>query len=107
MTPRKQSYSVQAASTTTHLTPFNATLPIASIKLHTTTELPPAGKEYLCSQTSGKSYYASQCVKSRIMNKAIDSILYFDTFEQKYVVIKGMLQPPRIEDNTKTIGIDQ
>ena len=42
--------SVQAKSTTTNLTPFNATPPIVSVKLHTTTELPPDGKEYFCFQ---------------------------------------------------------
>ena len=39
------------------------------------------------------------------MNKAINSILYIDTFEQQYVVIKGMLQSSRLEDHMKTIGI--
>ena len=41
------------------------------------------------------------------MNKAINSILSIDTLEQQYVVIKGILQPPRLEDHIKTIGIDQ
>ena len=40
------------------------------------------------------------------MNKAIDSILSIDTFEQKCVVIKGMLHSPCLDDHTKTIGID-
>ena len=41
------------------------------------------------------------------MNKAIGYILYIDIFEQKYVVIKRVLQSPRLEDYMKTIGIDQ
>ena len=41
------------------------------------------------------------------MNNAIDSILFIDTPEQQYVVIEGMLQSTRLEDNMKTIGIDQ
>ena len=41
------------------------------------------------------------------MNRAVDSILYIDTFEKKCVEIKGMLQSPRLEDHMKTIGIDQ
>ena len=41
------------------------------------------------------------------MNKAIDSILSTDTFEQKCVMIEGMLQSPRLEYHMKTIGIDQ
>ena len=41
------------------------------------------------------------------MNKSIDYILSIDTFEQKWIVIKYMLQSSRIEDHIKTIGIDQ
>ena len=46
-------------------------------------------------------------VKSRILNKVIDSIPYIDTFEQQCFVIKCMLQSSRLEDHMKTIGIDQ
>ena len=53
------------------------------------------------------SYHAVQCVKSRILNKAIDSIFLIDPFEQQCVLIKGMLQSPPLEDHMKTIGIDQ
>ena len=42
-----------------------------------------------------------------ILNKAIDYILFIDTFEHEYVVIKGILQSPRLEYHMKTIGIDQ
>ena len=42
-----------------------------------------------------------------ILNKAIDSILYIDTFEEQCLVIKCMLQSSRLEDHMKTIGIDQ
>ena len=86
---------------------MNATLPIAYVKLHTTTESPPAVTEYLCSQINGKSSHASQCVKSKIMNKAINYILSIDTFEQQCFVIKGMLQSPRLKYHMKTISIDQ
>ena len=41
------------------------------------------------------------------MIKAIDSILCIDSFEQLFVLIKGTLQSPRLEDHMKTIGIDQ
>ena len=61
----------------------------------------------MCFQINSKSPHAAQCVKSRILNKAIDSILSIDTFEQQCVVIKGMLQSPRLEYHMKTIGIDQ
>ena len=36
----------------------------------------------------------------------IDSILSIDTFEQKCVVIKGMLQSPLLKYHVHTIGID-
>ena len=56
---------------------------------------------------NGKSSHAAQCVKSRIMIKVDDYILSIDTFEQHYVVIRGMVQSPRLEDNMKNIGIYQ
>ena len=54
-----------------------------------------------------KSPHAAQCVKSRVLNKAIESILYINKSEQQCVVIKCMLQSSRLEDHMKTIGIDQ
>ena len=58
-------------------------------------------------QINRRFSHASQCVKSRILNWSIDYILSIDTFEQQCVVIKGMLQSPRIEDHMKAIVIDQ
>ena len=46
VTPKKN-YSVQATSTSPHLTPLNATLHIKSVKLHRTTKLNLTGKTYL------------------------------------------------------------
>ena len=89
------------------MTPLNTTLPTAPVELHKTKQLPPAGKECLCFRININSPHAAQCVKSRILNKAIDYILSIDTFEQQCVVIKYMLQSPRLEDHMKTIGIDQ
>ena len=83
------------------------TLPIAPVELPKITELPWVGTEYLCFQVNIKSPHAVQCVKTRILNKAIDSTLYIDTFEQQCVVIKCMLKSSRLEDHMKTIGIDQ
>ena len=77
------------------------------MELPKTTELPPLGKEYLCFQVDKKSPHAVQCVKSRVLNKAIDSILSIDTFDQQCVVIKCMLQLLRLKDHMKTIGINQ
>ena len=61
----------------------------------------------MCFQINRKSSHSAQCVKNRIINKAIDYIIYFDTFEQQGVVIKVMLQSPRLEYHINTIGIDQ
>ena len=61
----------------------------------------------MCFHANSKSPHADQCVKSRILNKAVDSILSIDIFEQQCVVIKGVLQSSRLEDHMKTIGIDQ
>ena len=55
----------------------------------------------------GKSDQAARCIKSRIMTKVIDSVLSIDTFEQKCVVLKGMLQSTRLKYHVHTIGIYQ
>ena len=44
----------------------------------------------------GKSDQATSFIQSRIMNKVIDFVLSIDTSEQQYVVLKVMLQPPRL-----------
>ena len=82
------------------MTQFNNILPIVPVELHKTKKIPPAGKEY-------RSSHATQCVKSRIMNKATDCILSIGAFEQQCVVIKGILQSPRLEYYMKTIHIYQ
>ena len=99
--------SVQETYTPPHLTPLMTTLPLLPVELPKTTHLPPLGEEYLCFQVDKKSPHAAQCVKSRVLNKVIDSILSINTFEQQCVVIKYMLQSSRLEDHMKTIGIDQ
>ena len=55
----------------------------------------------------GKSDQAARCIKSRIVTKVIDYVLSIDTFEQKCVVLKGMLQSPQQKYHVQTIGIDQ
>ena len=59
----------------------------------------------MCFIKEVKSDQAARCIKSRIMTKVIDSILSIDTFEQKCVVLKGMLQSPLLKDHVHTIGI--
>ena len=61
----------------------------------------------MCFQIDGKSAQAAKCVKYRIMTKFIDCVLYINTFEKKCVVLKRMLQSPRIKYYTKTNVIDQ
>ena len=92
VTPQKNNISVQATSTPHCLTPLITTSPHAPVELTKTTELPPVGEVYSCFQINSKSPHADQCVKSRVLNKAIYSIISIDTFEQQCVVIKCMLQ---------------
>ena len=80
---------------------------VRSFNLHTTAKLPPVGKEYMCFQIGGKSSQAAKCVKSRIMTKVIDCVPSVNIFEQQCVVLKGMLQSPRLKDHMETIGINQ
>ena len=61
----------------------------------------------MCFRNNSNSTNTAQCVKSRILNKAIYSILYIDTFEKYRVVIKCMLQSSYLGYHKKIIGIDQ
>ena len=54
----------------------------------------------------GKSDQASRCIKSRIMTKMIIFSHSIHTFEQQFVMIKGMLQSPLLKVHVQTIGID-
>ena len=48
--------------------------------LNTTVKLTPVGKKNMCFKIDGKSAQAAKCVKSRIMTKAIDSVIPVDKF---------------------------
>ena len=80
---------------------------VHSFQFNTTAKLPLVGKEYMCFKIDGKYDQAAKCVKSRIFNKMIDFVLSIDIFEQKSVIIKGVLQSLRLKDHINTIGIDQ
>ena len=54
-----------------------------------------------------KSSQAAKIVESRIISKVINSILFIDKFENKCVVLKGMLQSLRLKYHTNTISFDQ
>ena len=75
--------------------------------LHTTEKLPSVSTEYICFYIDDKYTQVPKCVKSRIMAEVIECVLSIDKFEQQCVVIKGMLQPNRLEHHMKTIGINQ
>ena len=60
----------------------------------------------MCFHNDGNSSQTSKCIKSRIMDKVIGCVLLIDTFDQPCVVLKGMLQSPRIKYHLKTMGID-
>ena len=77
------------------------------LNLHTTTKLPPVGKEYMCFQKDVRTAQAGNYIKSRIITKVIDYVLLIDTFEQKCVVLKGVSQSPHLKYHVRTIGIDQ
>ena len=76
------------------------------LNLNTPTNLPPVGKGIVF-QNDGKSAQAAKCVKYRINNKVIYCVLLIDTFEKQCVVLKGILQSPRLKYNMNTIGIYQ
>ena len=61
----------------------------------------------MCFQNDGKSAPAASCIKSKIMTKVIDYVILIDTHEQKFVVLKGMLQSPQLKYHVKIYGIDQ
>ena len=105
-TPKTQNYSIPTISTPNHHSQRIATISSSRLNLHTPTILPPVGKSYICFMKEGKSDQAARCIKSRIMIKVIDFFLSIDTFEQQCVVLKGMLQSPRLKDHVHNIVID-
>ena len=61
----------------------------------------------MCFMKEVKTDQFARCIKSRIMTQVIDSVLSIDTFGKQCVVLKGMLQLPRLKYHVRTIGIDQ
>ena len=61
----------------------------------------------MCFRIDGKSAQSAKCVKYRIMTNVVDYVISVNMFKQQCVVIKGMLQAPRLRYHMKTIGIDQ
>ena len=50
----------------------------------------------LCFQMDGKTTHATQCPKSRVLNKVINLILENESFEKQCVIMKGLLQSERL-----------
>ena len=61
----------------------------------------------MCFQKDGKTNQAVRCIKSSIMTRMIDSVIFIDKFEKQCVVLNGMLQSLQLKDHIQTIGIDQ
>ena len=55
----------------------------------------------------GKTAHATQCYNSGALAKVIDLILDIESFEQKSVIIKGLLQSDRLEKHMVAIGVYQ
>ena len=95
---KEKSYSIPKNSTPNHHAQRIDATSVSLLNLHPTKKLPPVGKEYMCFQSDGKD---------RIMTKAIGCVLSINTFEKQCVVLKGILQLPRLKNHMKTIGIEQ
>ena len=80
---------------------------MSSSNSKTSSKLPAYGKEYICFHIGGKYVHAAQCAKSQALTKFIGSILDIESFEQKCVIMKGLLQLDWIKQRMATIGIDQ
>ena len=84
-----------------------ATIPSSILTLNAPTILPLVGKEYMCFQKDGKTSQAARCINSSIITKVIDYVISIDKFGQQFVMLKFMLQLPRLKYHVQTIGIDQ
>ena len=61
----------------------------------------------MCFHNDAKTAQAAKCIKYRITTNVIDYFLLIDTFKQKCVMLKCMLQSTLLNGHTKTIGIEQ
>ena len=55
----------------------------------------------------GKTAQDTQYLKSRALTRVIDLILDIESFEQQYVILKGLFQLDLLKQHMVTIGIDQ
>ena len=106
-TPRKQSYSISTTLTPKHHMQHISAVSVRSFNVHTTEKLPPGPKEYMCFHLDGEYIQTAGYVKLRVRTKVIVCELSINTFEQKCVLPKVMLQSPHLKHHIKNIGIDQ
>ena len=95
--PKKQNYSIPTISTPYHYSQRIATTFSSILIFHIPIIITSVSKEYICFLKEGKTDQATRCIESRIITNVIDSVLSIDTFEQQFVVLKGMLQSPRLK----------
>ena len=72
---KKKKYGIPTASTPNRHAQRIAATSVSLLNLHTTTKLPPVGKEYMYFQNDCKTAQAAKCFKPRIMTKVIDYVL--------------------------------
>ena len=72
---QQKNYSIPTTSNPNHHTQLVATTSSSILNLHTTTILPPVGKEYMFFMKYGKTAQAARCIKSRIMTKVLDYVI--------------------------------
>ena len=61
----------------------------------------------MCFQNDGKTSQAASCIKSSISTKVVNYVFSIDTFEQKCVVLKVMLQSMPLKYHMNNFGVDQ
>ena len=101
----QKQFNITTISTPNHHSQRISSSASSTLTSNTPTILPPVGKEYMVFLKQGKCNQAARCIKSRIITKVIEYVLSIDTFEQQCVVLKGMLQSPRLKYHVQTIVI--
>ena len=104
---QQNNYSITTISTPNHHKQRIDTTSSSILNLNTPMILPPVGKKDMYFLKDGKTDQAARYIKSRIITKVIYFVLFIDTFEQKCVVLKGMLQSLCLKDNVHNVVIDQ
>ena len=102
----KTNYNISIVSTPIYHTQHIASTSSSIFNSNTPTILPPVSKYYMCFQKYGKSDQATRCIKSISITKVIYLVLSIDIFEQKCVILKGLLQSPWLKDHVHTIVIE-